>query len=101
MEDELNRGKTEVVYTPDVNGTWRSCCFSVDRRCVTFLVQTLIGVFLLAFCATRLTLEHDCDRAAPYWGLIGTISGFFFNKMSNGSRRDSREGEPDGRASSS
>lgn len=76
----------EKTYT-FTDSTWKSCCFSVDRRCVMFLVQTFIGAALLAFCAVRLTTEGDCDRAAPYWGLIGTISGFFFNRLSIGSKK--------------
>lgn len=96
MPEAKNEG---VVYTPDTTGVWRSCCFAVDRRCVTFIVQTLIGMSLLAFCAVRLTTESDCDRAAPYWGLIGTISGFFFNKMSNGQNRKEKGGESNGRHS--
>ena len=61
---------------------WESCCFRLDTRCVVFSVQTLIGFTLLAFCAYELSTEQECDRAAPYWGLIGTIAGFFFNKLS-------------------
>lgn len=61
---------------------WESCCFRLDTRCVVFTVQTLIGFTLLAFCAYELSTEQECDRAAPYWGLIGTIAGFFFNKLS-------------------
>lgn len=64
---------------------WRSCCFRLDKRCVMFSVQTVIGISLLTFCAYRLATEPDCDRAAPYWGLIGSIVGFFFNKLSMGS----------------
>ena len=60
---------------------WRSCCFAADKRCIVFLVQTCLGFGLLTFCALRLTYEKDCDRAAPYWGLIGTVTGFFFRKM--------------------
>lgn len=63
------------------NKTWESCCFRVDRACVMFIVQTLIGIGLLIFCGYRLSTEADCDRASPYWGLIGTLCGFFFNKM--------------------
>lgn len=61
--------------------TWRSCCFFIDKRCLTFAIQSFIGIALLAFCSVRLATEPDCDRAAPYWGLIGTLCGFFFRKM--------------------
>ncbi len=60
---------------------WRSCCFNVDKRCLIFLIQSIIGVGMLLFCALRLTYEPECDKAAPYWGLIGSVSGFFFNTM--------------------
>jgi hypothetical protein len=61
---------------------WRSCCLQMDRQFTMFVVQTIVGVGLLTFCAYRLTVEFDCDRNAPYWGLIGTICGFFFQKVS-------------------
>lgn len=61
--------------------TWESCCFRLDQRCTVFIVQTLMGTALIMFCAYMLSTEKNCDRAAPYWGLIGTIAGFFFNKL--------------------
>lgn len=61
---------------------WKSCCFVLDQRCVVFTVQTLLGIAMIIFCAYMLSTETNCDRAAPYWGLIGTISGFFFNRLS-------------------
>lgn len=66
----------------DDDYVWESCCFRLDTRCVVFTIQTLIGFTLLTFCAYELSTEQECDRAAPYWGLIGTITGFFFNKLS-------------------
>lgn len=60
---------------------WRSCCFTVDRRLAVFVVQTVVGILLLAFCAVQLTVTEDCHRSTPYWGLIGTVIGFFFQKL--------------------
>lgn len=62
---------------------WSSCCFYLDQRCIIFTVQTIIGMAMITFCAYMLSTETNCDRAAPYWGLIGTIAGFFFNKIGN------------------
>jgi hypothetical protein len=81
--------KSEVVYTipvvrqarGDRQVSWHSCCFTVDKAFVQYIVQTFIGVSLLIFCAYRLSTEPDCDRAAPFWGLIGTVCGFFFNRI--------------------
>lgn len=66
----------------DDRDTWRSCCVYVDHRCIVFAVQTFLGFALLTFCAYELSSETDCERSAPYWGLLGTIAGFFFNKLS-------------------
>jgi len=60
---------------------WRSCCFTVDRRLAVFVVQTIVGIMLLAFCAIQLSVTEDCHRSTPYWGLIGTVIGFFFQKL--------------------
>ena len=78
-----NERKTDGGYA------WESCCFSVDKRFVTFVVQTMIGIGLLAFCAIRLAFEQECDRAAPYWGLIGTVTGFFFRQAPQ--RQDAKD----------
>lgn len=61
---------------------WRSCCMTVDKQFVMFTVQTVIGIGLLSFCAWQLATEPDCERNSPYWGLIGTMCGFFFRKVS-------------------
>lgn len=61
---------------------WESCCFLLDQRCVVFSVQTILGMALIIFCAYMLSIETNCDKAAPYWGLIGTLAGFFFNRLS-------------------
>jgi hypothetical protein len=82
----LNEENIEVEYvepcTPSEQErfVWRSCCFKVDKQFAHFLVQTLVGVALLLFCAIQLNTEEDCERSAPYWGLIGTLCGFFFRK---------------------
>lgn len=83
------KGVSEVLYTvsplPVVKERpaviWQSCCFSLDKAFVTYAVQSVVGTCLLGFSAYRLTTEPDCDRAAPYWGLIGTMCGFFFRKV--------------------
>jgi hypothetical protein len=65
---------------------WHSCCFTMDKLFVMYIVQTVVGTALLSFSAYRLTTEPDCDRASPYWGLIGTLCGFFFKQVSTQSK---------------
>ena len=80
------RRKSGVFYasagSDDNNNLYRSCCFRLDRKFVTFVVQTMIGLCILSFCAIQLASIDDCNRSTPYWGLVGTITGFFFRKMS-------------------
>lgn len=88
MSESLEeKGVSEVMYTvkaPDCierPGVWKSCCFSLDKAFVMYAVQSVVGMALLIFSAYRLTTEPECDRAAPYWGLIGTMCGFFFRTV--------------------
>jgi hypothetical protein len=78
----------QVPVDPGVRGTvaWKSCCFKIDKQFALFFVQTAVGGGLLVFSAYRLTTEPECDRAAPYWGLIGTLCGFFFREVSTNVR---------------
>ena len=76
-EEERLTNKEEV--RPD--RVWTSCCFQLDRQFVTFCVQTSLGLCILSFCAWQLAVIDECERATPYWGLVGTITGFFFRKL--------------------
>lgn len=66
---------------------WTSGCFEMDKHFVHFVVQTAIGIGLLTFCAYELESEKDCERSAPYWGLMGSICGFFFRNLAPASER--------------
>lgn len=65
----------------DSDHTWQSCCLTIDKQLVMFIVQTIIGIGLMCFCAYQLATVPDCEKNSPYWGLIGTLCGFFFRKM--------------------
>jgi len=81
---QTDAGVVEVIVPPQrTDEVIRSCCFSIDKRCLFFGVQTFIGVGLLVFCAFRLAFETSCDRASPYWGLVGSIVGFFFQQATH------------------
>jgi hypothetical protein len=78
-----SRENTTVVSDdrPVGQHVWTSCCFQLDKSFLIFLVQTVLGLLILTFCAWQLIVVEDCARATPYWGLVGTITGFFFNNM--------------------
>ena len=61
--------------------TWQCCQSSCTRSLVIFFVQTLIGIGVLAFAFVAVD-SGDCEKSAPYWGVIGTVIGFFFRKVS-------------------
>ena len=75
------RSRSQSKRESRVRLKYESCCFQIDRQFVTFVVQTLVGLFVLSFCGWQLASIDDCDRSTPYWGLIGTITGFFFRTM--------------------
>jgi len=74
----IEREKTMKKYV------WTSCCFRLDKRCVQFSVQTMIGMIILTYCGYQLSTEDNCEKQSPYWSLIGSIVGFFFGKSSIG-----------------
>jgi hypothetical protein len=68
----------EKANRPETTAAW-----CTQKGCVVFAVQTFIGVGLLIFCGISLYTEEDCNKEAPYWGLIGTLCGFFFRKVAS------------------
>lgn len=78
---EVEYGQDAVIPAVQEIRVWKSCCFLVDKQFAHFLVQTLVGLGLLCFCSAQLVREDDCETTAPYWGLIGTLCGFFFRKV--------------------
>jgi hypothetical protein len=60
---------------------WSCCQTACSRQLVIFIVQTLVGIGILSFCLYAVN-SSDCNKAAPFWGLIGTVVGFFFRKIS-------------------
>jgi hypothetical protein len=61
---------------------WLCCDKRVDKRILIYSIQTTITFIILGFCFYKLETEEECDKSAPYWGLMGTIIGFVFNKGS-------------------
>ena len=59
---------------------WECCCIKLDRDCVVYMLQTVIGCALIAFSCIQLATEDNADKTAPYWGLVGSMCGFIFIK---------------------
>ena len=60
---------------------WQCCQSTCTRSLVIFFVQTFVGVAVLVFALIAVD-NSDCEKSAPYWGVIGTVIGFFFRKIS-------------------
>jgi len=65
----------------DQTRRWNSCCLSMDRNAARFFALLLLTVFILTFVFYQLIHTDHCD-AAPLWGLIGTLIGFWFDSPS-------------------
>lgn len=72
---------------------WSCCQSACSRHLVIFIVQTLVGIGVLSFCLYAVD-SSDCNKAAPFWGLIGTVVGFFFRKVSVNSADKNRKNNP-------
>ena len=49
------------VATENKRNEWRSCCFTLDRRCLLFLVQVLVTFSLMIFSMYRLVIADECS----------------------------------------
>lgn len=55
---------------------WRSCCLTMDRRFVVFIVQAIVSCSILIFSMVMLFYKDSCDNQI-YIGLISTIIGLY------------------------
>lgn len=66
-----------------INNTWQCCGSdaSVDRRLIQFVVQFIIALFVLSFCAVK--LSGECQNTEVYLVLLSSIMGFYLNTVSS------------------
>jgi hypothetical protein len=60
--------------------SWRSCCFTVDRRACVYIIKTLFSGATLAFCMIQIARDGDgCSNQLISWytATIGTLVGGF------------------------
>ena len=70
----------DVIITPINSITseqraneWRSCCFTLDRRCVLFLVQVIITVLMMVFSMYKLVVSDECSPDRQVFSSILTM----------------------------
>ena len=76
---QLKHLETAVHIKEEFNtksNQWRSCCLTMDRRFLVFLVQSLICCSILVFSMIMLFYKDSCDNQI-YIGLISTIIGLY------------------------
>ena len=72
---KLDIVKHELQFEHD--NTWRSCCFQLDKRFVTYIVQILFMIALFTFCVNRIAFfQGDCSSQTVYIGLISGLIGW-------------------------
>ena len=55
-------------------GFWKSCCFELDRRAVSFFTQLFISLMIITFCLFQLHTLPKCD-SGEYLSLLTMILG--------------------------
>ena len=53
---------------------WKSCCFELDRRAVSFFTQLFISLMTITFCLFQLHTLPKCD-SGEYLSLLTMILG--------------------------
>jgi len=53
---------------------WKSCCFELDRRAVSFFTQLFISLMTITFCLYQLHTLPKCD-SGEYLSLLTMILG--------------------------
>ena len=67
----INRSNS---ITPDQRANeWRSCCFTLDRRCVLFLVQVIITLLMMVFSMYKLVVSDECSPDRQVFSSILTM----------------------------
>jgi hypothetical protein len=57
--------------------TWKSCCFTVDKRAALFFSQLTVGVVVMGFCIGMLVTYHDCETFSRWGPLLTFVVGVF------------------------
>lgn len=53
---------------------WKSCCFELDRRAVSFFTQLFISLMIITFCLFQLHTLDKCD-STEYLSLLTMVLG--------------------------
>lgn len=53
---------------------WKSCCFELDRRAVSFFTQLFISLLIITFCLFQLHTLDKCD-STEYLSLLTMVLG--------------------------
>ena len=53
---------------------WKSCCFELDRRAVSFFTQLFISLMIITFCLFQLHTKPKCDTS-EYLSLLTMVLG--------------------------
>jgi hypothetical protein len=75
MNNDENITIDEKQLESDLENTWKSCCFDLDKRCVQYAVTSFISFTTLGFCMIQLILDSDSNDKAVYFSLIASIVG--------------------------
>ena len=67
--------ETEETTPNEVENSWRSCCFSVDKNATVFISQLSVCILVISFCMYQLLHSKSCEKDSLYSGLLTLILG--------------------------
>ena len=80
MNDENKLEIRTLINETDIKDNkkemWESCCVRTNPHAIAYIGQLLISILILTFSFIQLIYsEGDCNRSAPYIGLISFLMG--------------------------
>lgn len=71
----------------DEQRVWRSCCFNLDRDCVSYVGQITFSTLTLCFCALMLVKANGvCEQSSSYINIISFMLGKILSSIQTSNR---------------
>lgn len=59
----------------ELNDRWQSCCFTCDKRVITYFTQVGVITGIIIFCMVQLVNHESCEYQTTYVGLLTLLVG--------------------------
>jgi hypothetical protein len=73
VELKIHEHKEENI----INNTWKSCCFTLDKRSTIFFSTYSMSLILVFFCIFKLSGNLSCAEQNTWVGLMTMVIGIY------------------------